>query len=131
MEENLFTVRRGSQNGYETDRGKGHPPAKRDAITSGSFDPTRRQERGLRPRFASPARPEAFGARECVQGVRSQASPVPSRSESAWEGFAIPGQLSRPSTTPSPSLSTQLSAGGTWVWRVGSSLPAAALSPRV
>jgi len=33
MEENLFTVRRGSQNGHETDRGEG--PPKRGALPTG------------------------------------------------------------------------------------------------
>ena len=39
-------------------------------------------------------------------GVGSHASPVPSESASAWSGFAVAGQLSAASGTPSPSRSS-------------------------
>src|SRR6187549_2804782 len=47
----------------------------------------------------------------------SHTSPMPSRSESAWFGLGVVGQLSRESGTPSPSLSVSPGhwcAGGSW-----------------
>ena len=69
--------------------------------------------------FTVATRPASTGV--LPEGRTSQASPTPSRSASPWPAFALSGQLSEASTTPSPSRSA-----GTGRWTVERARPGVA-----